>query len=153
MSFIWLQNHGKKLNGELEKLKNLWPSISEEKSEAKLEKTIKTNETSVNDDTDFVQIVHCLDGFAKVDGSNDSPWITSDNVMGHQILSEEEIVEVCCSSQTPADDSSDDNDFNIQESAGPSCSEASRMLEEMIVIYFEKQHITSTVELFTLRHL
>ena len=96
----------------------------------------------------FCQLERC----AKVEETAISPWITNYD-MGHWILSKEEIVEVCLSSQPAADDSSNDDNFNIQEAAGPSCSEAIRMLDELITC-FEKQHETSSiVKLLTLRCL
>lgn len=75
-----------------------------------------------------------------------APWIVSDNDFGHQILSEDDIVEGCRSNETTVEDTSDDND--CEGTTGPSHAEATKMLERLLNC-FEKKSETSVAELIT----
>ena len=64
------------------------------------------NQPTANDDADFVQVFQQLEGCANVEESDISEWMNSDNDIGHQVLSEDEIVEACIANTATEIDSS-----------------------------------------------
>lgn len=126
--------------------KKLWPSIPQENQGQ------DENQPTANDDADFVQVFQQLEGCADVEESDISEWMNSDNDIGHQVLSEDEIVEACIANTATEIDSSEDDDDGTEESASPTHGEATTMLEGLMT-YFEKQSDTSSAELLTLRRL
>lgn len=78
--------------------------------------------------------------------------MNSDSDIGHQVLSEDEIVEACIANTATENDSSEGDDDDMEEPVGLTNGEATTMLEKLKT-YFEKQSDTSSAELLTLRRL
>ncbi|KAJ8889855.1 hypothetical protein PR048_009360 [Dryococelus australis] len=76
--------------------------------------------------------------------------MNSDSDIGHQVLSEDEIVEACIANTVTENDCSEDD--NTEEPVGLIHGEATTMLEQLMT-YFEKQSDILSAELLTLRHL
>jgi hypothetical protein len=81
-----------------------------------------------------------------------SEWINGDTDVGHQVLSEDEIVNACIENIEIEVDSSEDGDDGTDQSTGPTHGEATVMLEQLMT-YFEKQSETSSAELLTFGRL
>ncbi|XP_025420067.1 jerky protein homolog-like [Sipha flava] len=79
-----------------------------------------------------------LKGCADVKVNDISEWINGDTDVGHQVLSEDEIVNACIENIEIEVDSSEDGDDGTDQSTGPTHGEATVMLEQLMT-YFEKQ--------------
>jgi hypothetical protein len=124
--------------------KKLWPNIPQE--------NYRRDETTSNEDTDFIQVFQELEGCAEVEANDISEWINGDTDVGHQVLSDDEIENACIENIEIEVDSSEDEDDGTDQSTGPTHGEATAMLEQLMT-YFEKQSETSSAELLTLKRL
>jgi len=82
--------------------KKLWPNIPQE--------SYRRDETTSNEDTDFIQVFQELEGCAEVEANYISEWINGDTDVGHQVLSDDEIVNACIENIEIEVDSSEDED-------------------------------------------
>ncbi|XP_050530454.1 jerky protein homolog-like isoform X1 [Daktulosphaira vitifoliae] len=120
----------------------MWPNIPPE--------NYGQDETTSNEDIDFIQVFKELKGCVDVEENDISEWINSDTDVSHQVLSEDDIVNTCI--ENTKIDSSENEDNGIDQSTGTIHGEASAMLEQLMT-YFEKQSETSSAVLLTLRRL
>jgi len=67
--------------------KKMWPNIPQE--------NYRRDETTSNEDTDLVQVFQELEGCAEVEVNYISERINGDTDVGHQVLSDDEIVNAC----------------------------------------------------------
>ncbi|KAJ8889790.1 hypothetical protein PR048_009293 [Dryococelus australis] len=123
---------------------NLWPSIPQENQEQ------YENQPTANDDADFDQVFQRLEGCDDVEENDIYEWTNSDSDIGHQVLSEDEIVEACIANTAKENDSSEDDDTD--EPIGLTHGEVTTMLGQLMT-YFDKQSHTSSAELLALRNL
>ncbi|GBM91743.1 hypothetical protein AVEN_270819-1 [Araneus ventricosus] len=80
-----------------------------------------------------------LEGCADVEENGISEWmISGSDDIGHQVLSEDKIVEVYISNTATENDSSEDDVDDTEAPVGLTNGEATTMLEKLM-IYFEKQ--------------
>ncbi|KAJ8867716.1 hypothetical protein PR048_031519 [Dryococelus australis] len=115
--------------------KKLWPSIPQENQKQ------DENQPTANNDVDFVQVFHQLEGCDDVEENDISKWMNSDSDIGHQKLNEDEIVEACIANTATENDSSEDDD-DTEEPVDITHGEATTMLEQLT--YFEKHSDTSS---------
>jgi len=70
-----------------------------------------------------------LEGCAEVEANDISEWINGDTDVGHQVLSDDEIVNACIENIEIEVDSSEDEDDGADQSTGPTHGKATAMLE------------------------
>lgn len=70
-----------------------------------------------------------------------SEWINSDTNVGHQVLSEDEIVNACIENTETEIDSSEDEDDGTDQSTGPTHGEATAMLEQLMTSRNKGKHL------------
>ncbi|XP_060855612.1 jerky protein homolog-like [Metopolophium dirhodum] len=120
------QKRGKELSQKHFKKswKKCWPNIPQE--------NYRRDETTSNEDTDFIQVFQELEGCAEVETNDISECINGDTDVGHQVLSDDEIVNACIENIEIEVDSSEDEDDGTDQSTGPTHGEATAMLEQLM---------------------
>ncbi|XP_025425198.1 jerky protein homolog-like [Sipha flava] len=113
--------------------KKLWPNIPQE--------NYRRDETTSNEDTDFIQVFQELKGCAEVEANDISEWINGDTDVGHQVLSDDEIVNACIENIEIEVDSSEDEDDGTDQSTGPTHGEATAMLEQLMTSRNKVKHL------------
>lgn len=125
-------------------MEKIWPNVPQTNP--------SRNEIDVEDDANILGMLRNVEGGTEIQLEDVAEWIQGDEDP-HPTMTEDDIV-ASCSSQQAAELSSDDDDpdDSVDEKKGPNHTEATRMLDE-VMVYLEQQDETSPTEMLLIKRL